>query len=86
MQQSEPAQTLLNNSPCAQQPGLVALVEWIVKLGFTLMGMIANLAKQLSDQADEAFETACQASAQSVPSAAAATAGTASSQQHGTAY
>ena len=84
IQQSEPAQTLLNNPPRAQQPGLVALVEWIVKLGFALVGMIANLAKQLSDQADEAFETARRASAQSVPSAAAATAGTATSQQRGT--
>ena len=81
IQQSEPVQALLNNPPRAQQPGLVALVEWIVKLGFALVGMIANLAKQLSDQADETFETARRASAQSVPSAAAATAGTASSQR-----
>jgi hypothetical protein len=62
IEQSEPVQALLHNPPHAQQPGLVALVEWIVKLGFVLVDMIANLAKQLSDQADEAFETARQPS------------------------
>ena len=53
IQQFEPAQTLLNNPPRSQQPALVVLVEWIVKLGFGLVGMIAYLAKQLSDQADD---------------------------------
>jgi len=74
---SEPVQALLNNPPRAQQPGLAALVEWIVKLGFALVGMIAQLAKQLADSTDEAFEIAHHASAQFAASAAAATVGTA---------
>ncbi len=81
IQSSESFQALLNNPPHAQQPALVALVEWVVEIGFVLVGMIANLAKALSDQADEAFETARQASAQSVASAAAATISTAPPQR-----
>src|SRR5258705_77577 len=79
IQISEPVQALLNNPPRAQQPGLVALVEWIVKLGFALVGMIANLAKQLADQADKAFEVARRASAQFPAMSTATTTG------HGTA-
>ena len=78
---SEPVQALLNNPPRAQQPGLAALVEWIIKLGFTLVGMIAQLAKQLADSTDEAFEIARHASAQFAASAAAATLGTAPPQR-----
>ena len=70
---SEPVQALLNNPPRAQQPALVALVEWIVKLGFALVGMVAQLANQLADRTDEAFEKARQASAQFAASATAAT-------------
>ena len=81
---SEPVQTLLNNPPRVQQPQLAAVVEWIIKLGFALVGMVANLANHITNQADEAFETARHASAQFAQSAAAATAGTAAS-QHDTA-
>ena len=81
IEHSEPVQALLNNPPRAQQPHLAALVEWIIKLGFVLVGMVANLAKHLTDQADEAFETARSASAQFATSAAATTAGTAPSQR-----
>ena len=55
---SEPVQTLLNNPPHMQQPHLAVLVEWIIKLGFGLVDMVANLAKHITDQADEAFKTA----------------------------
>jgi len=71
---SEPVQTLLNNPPRAQQPHLAVLVEWIIKLGFGLVGMVANLAKHITDQADEAFKTAHHTSSQFAQSAAAATA------------
>jgi hypothetical protein len=81
IQSSEPVQALLNNPPRAPQPGLAALVEWIVKLGFALVGMVANLAKQLADQADEAYEKARQASAQTTAFVSAATAGTSTSQR-----
>jgi len=63
-----------------QQPHLAMLVEWIIKLGFALVGMVANLAKHITDQA-EAFKTARHASAQSAQSAAAATTGTAAFQR-----
>ena len=81
IQSSEPVQALLNNPPRVPQPGLAALVDWIVKVGFALLGMVANLAKQLADQADEAYETARQASAQFSASMPAATAGTTTSQR-----
>jgi len=55
IQISKPVQALLNNPLHMPQPALAALVEWIVKVGFVLVGMIANLAKQLADQADEAL-------------------------------
>jgi len=61
IESSEPVQALLNNPPCPPQPGLAALVDWIIKVDFTIVGMVTNLAKQLVDQADEAYETARQA-------------------------
>ena len=81
IQSSKPVQALLNNPPRVPQPGLAALVDWIVKVGFALLGMVANLAKQLADQADEAYETARQASAQFSASVPAATTGTTTSQR-----
>src|SRR6266545_7099495 len=81
IQSSEPVQALLNHPPRVPQPGLAALVDLIVKVGFALLGMVANLAKQLADQADEAYETARQASAQFSASMPAATAGTTTSQR-----
>src|SRR6266545_3210904 len=81
IQSSKPVQALLNNPLHVPQPGLAALVDWIVKVGFALVGMVTNLAKQLADQADKAYKTACQASAQFSTSVPAATTSTATSQR-----
>ena len=79
IEQSEPVQALLNNPPKVQLH-LTALLNWIIQIGFALVGLIANLTKPIMDQQEELAESARLASVRSIPSAAAATAGTARSQ------
>jgi hypothetical protein len=73
--QSEPVQALLNNPPKVP-PTFTALLNWIIQLGFALVGLIANLTQPIMDQQEELAESARQANVRSIPtSSAAATAG-----------
>jgi hypothetical protein len=74
--QSEPVQALLNNPPKVQ-PHLTALLNWIIQLGFALVGLIANLTQPIMDQQEEFAESARLANVRPIPtSSVAATAGT----------
>jgi len=85
IEQSEPVQALLNNPPKVQ-PHLTVLLNWIIQLGFALMGLITSLTKPIMDQQEEFAESARLASVRTIPtSLAAATAGTTNTQRGPTA-
>jgi len=69
--QSKPVQALLNNPPKVL-PQLTALLDWIIKIGFTLVGLIANLTKPIMDQQEDLAESTRQAKAHSMPASLAA--------------
>ena len=66
IEQSEPVQALLNNPPKVQ-PHLKAFLDWIIALGFALVGLIANLTKPIMDQQEELAESARLANVRSIP-------------------
>jgi len=75
IEHSEPIQTLLNNPPKVRPP-FTALLNWIVQLGFALVGLVANLTQPIMDQQEELAESARLAKVSSMPtSSVAATAG-----------
>ena len=85
IEHSEPVQALLNNPPKVQ-PHLTAFLNWIIQVGFALIGLIATLTKPIMDQQEEFAESARLASVRSIPiSSAAATAGTTNNQRGSTA-
>jgi len=85
IEQSEPVQALLNNPPKVQ-PHLTVLLNWIIQLGFALMGLIASLTKPIMDQQEEFAKSAQLASVRTIPTLlAAATAGTTNTQRGSTA-
>ena len=79
IEQSEPVQALLNNPP-------KVLLNWIIQLGFALVGLIASLTKPIMDQQEEFAKSARLASVRTIPtSLAAATASTTNTQRGPTA-
>jgi len=75
IEHSEPVQALLNNPPKVPPP-FTALLNWIIQLGFVLMGLVANLTQPIMDQREELAESAQLAKVSSMPTlSVAATAG-----------
>ena len=81
IKKSKPIQALLNNPPKVQ-PHLTVLFNWIIQLGFALVGLIANLTKPIMDKQGDFTKSAQLASVYAIPPPSAAATGT-SSNQHG---
>jgi len=75
IEHSEPVQALLNNPP-KLPPNFKALLDWIIQIGFALVGFIATITQPIMDRQEELAESARRANVSSIPaSSAAATAG-----------
>jgi len=59
------------NNPPKVQPHLKAFLDWIIALGFALVGLIANLTKPIMDQQEDLTESARRANVSAIPPSSA---------------